>query len=334
MPSASFDRGADPLREDLQVLNERLCELTGEFEALRHERDHLSSELEKRLKQSSSVHSLQQELDETLADHARLQGRLTASRELEDAVRRLTEERDAAREEARVFRNEVEALCARVEQSTQARTGEMQRIRNQWSSLLSRPLVGLAAEREVAGQTRAEQLLAEARSEEGRLRVELDTAQGRIAALELELRKSNRLLALRAAEMDGLRHSAVDQVAAANVHAGELDQRVAQLEAALEVTRVTGKAIETDAERIGVELARAAAALRLLAERQDAAAFAESTPVSEDNLQPILFDLGDYTGPETAFDAARLVSKPAHDPRLLDIIEEAFNPTPPEERDV
>jgi len=318
--------GSAPPPEDLQVLNERLRELSGEFEALRHERDRLSSELEKRRQQSSSVRSLEQELDETLADHARLQGRLAASRELEDTARRLAEERDAAREEARMFREQTEALCARAERSSQTRAEEMQRIRDRWSVLVSRPPASGTPERDESESARIESLLEETRSGEGRLRVELDAARGRIAALETELRKSHRQLAMRAAEMDVLRHTAVDQVAAANEHAGELDQRVVQLEAAIEITRATGRAIETDAGRIGGELARAAAALRLLAERQEVASLIGSVPTSADDHQPILFDLEDYAGPTSTFDDSRLSPKPAYDPHLLDVIEEAFNP--------
>ncbi len=317
MAGTCVETGPSLLPDDLDQLNGRLQDLSGEFESLRIERDRLSEELQRRRQQTTAVRSLQQELDETLAEHARLQGQLTASRELEDTVLRLTEERDSAREEARQFRAQVESLCERIEQSVHTRAEEVRRIRELWSERSRRSISGEPPQESEGNEC----------SEAEQVRLELEGARGQISVLEGELRKANRQLALRAAEADVLQHTAVNQVAAANVHAGELDQRVAQLEAALEITRVTGRAIETDAERIGGELARAAAALRLLAERQDG--MEEGLlPSPQDQHQPILFDLGDYAVSDGGLDSIPMPSRPTYDPNLLDVIEEAFRPRP------
>ena len=109
-----------------------------------------------------------------------------------------------------------------------------------------------------------EEALAETRTELGQVRAELETARGRIAALEEELRKAYKQVSIRTAEMDALRQAAVSQVAAANVHAGELEQRVRLLETALEAAGGTGRGLEAGAETDEEGIEAAASALRHL----------------------------------------------------------------------
>lgn len=187
-------------------MTQQLAQLSKEFESLRQERDRLSAELEQRHEQGTRVRSLQIELDETLADHARMQGRVAALRELEEARDIAIAERDAARAEAQSMRQAAEQWCERIAER------ETQWLRR-YQDLAGRIAPGLTggADKEWADW---ERMTAEARAAEGRMRVDLSAAQGRIAALEEELRRAYRQLAARTAEMEATRFAAASQVAA------------------------------------------------------------------------------------------------------------------------
>ncbi len=172
-----------------------------------------------------------------------------------------------------------------------------------------------------------------ARAEQGRLRVNLDAARGRVRMLEAELSKANQQLALRTREMDAIREDAVTQVAEAKLKTGQAEGRSVQLEALLDSTRDTGRAIENDAGRIGEELARAADALLELANRHAEAGEAPPPPHAKEEdpeQQPPLFDTEPYRDPHPAFDASQTpppssyFELPKDGLKLKDVIEEVL----------
>ena len=154
-----------------------------------------------------------------------LSRRVAAANEAEREA--LESERDEARALADAYRAQLE----QTRQDLESETGELQR------------------ENEHLGE-----LLEESRSEQGRLSVALESARGRLKALEFELQKTRRQLALQAAEMDALRQEAASQVASANVQAGEMENRIQQLQAALEYAQDTGRTMRGGAQHLAESL--------------------------------------------------------------------------------
>ena len=112
-PAPKEAQGSTP--NPAQELQARLSSLRHEFDALRNERDRLSAELAGRHHEGPSVRNLQKELDETLADHARLQGRLSAEQNTRELLRQAEKERTAAQAEARRMREQAGQMLEQIE---------------------------------------------------------------------------------------------------------------------------------------------------------------------------------------------------------------------------
>jgi hypothetical protein len=320
-----------------RMLQQRLEEMRHDFTALRAERDQLSSEVSNQDKQKEAAGLLRQELDESFAEHALLQGQLAARKMDGEELETLKAERDAARREADAVRARGQDLLKHVGELRAALAAQSKAAQEQVSRFIAAskqdpgeasgkpPATGdwaaIHAEKE-----RLEGLVEDTRGVQGRLRTENAALKGRENALKEELRKAHKQVSLRTAEMDALRQAAVKQVSTAQAQSSELEQRVRDLETALEATQAKDDAFKLDAARIGSELAEAAQALHLLAAQHGD----KSKKDKDDDIDIPLFDVSPFGGPSVDFDARRPIPPiPATmDVCLRDTIEEALRDTP------
>lgn len=304
--------------------------------------------LEARVKQA------EEESASAFASLARLQGQLGAFKMAAEQVEPLRAERDEALDRLAEFQERAEALCHHLAARSEVWAASYKSIRERIAALVESALNGVTSPAAAAtlesvreeldtlreqwrqdreafdnelSQSMSESdaagaLYEEAQAERGRLQVALDAAQARLHAVETELEELRRTCAIQTAEMDALRHSAAGNAATASVQAGEFENRIRQLETALELARQTGCAVGGDIHELHGRLGGAFDRLQALVEQLDAArATASGTSWDEalDTSQAFLFEIagGDPPEPE-AGDAAsmfRLVADQAlHEP--------------------
>lgn len=287
-------------------------------------------ELEGRLK------TAEEESATAFASLARLQGQVGALKIAAEQVEPLQTERDQALERLAEFQERVEALCHHVTARGDVWAASYKTIRERLAGLVESMLNGaggadgqtmataLESAREELETLReqwrldresldnelsqtmndtdvADELYQEAQAERGRLQVALDAAQARLRAVETELEELRRQCAIQTAEMDALRYSAAGRAASASVQAGEFENRIRQLETALDIARQTGSAVGGHLDEVRGQLGGAFERLHALVEQLDvlrtsnAAASWNDDP---DTAQAYLFEIA---GDEEAF---------------------------------
>jgi hypothetical protein len=270
-----------------------LTDIWRELSLLRRERDELERELR-------SQDTLRDELEA-------LRARLRHSQAEEERLNRLVLEGGGTAavpeaQRARLARAEAEAAAALAEQARlQGLLGAARRAletaqaeADQYRAALDQREGAEALARSDVAQM--EGMLDEAHAALGRFQIERDTARGRVAALEFELEKARRQLALQAAEMDALRGLAADQSAMAHAEAQALRQENAALVQALDAARDLVERVDTEASRLGSDLAQLADRARGAGRALQAAGAGPSPgdrmplPAPESLRQRLLFD--------------------------------------------
>lgn len=285
-------------------------------------------ELEARVKQA------EEESASAFASLARLQGQLGAFKMAAEQVEPLRAERDEAIERLAEFQERAEALCHHLAARSEVWAASYKSIRERIADLVESALNGATSPAAAAAlesvreelETLREQwrqdrealddelsqsmsesdaagaMYEEAQAERGRLQVALDAAQARLHAVETELEEFRRTCAIQTAEMDALRHSAAGHAASASVQAGEFENRIRQLETALELARQTGCAVGGDIHELHGRLGGAFDQLNALVEQLDAARATTSGASWDESLdtsQAFLFEIagGDLPNP-------------------------------------
>ncbi len=121
--------------------------------------------------------------------------------------------------------------------------------------------VALAQQRAEAEE--AERQLEAARHALGRERVQGSQLQGRVRSLELDLVRTQKQLALQAAELDAQRHAAAGEAAQASLRGRDLARECEHLRAALEVSEAALQAATEALEQAGARANESAQAVRL-----------------------------------------------------------------------
>lgn len=249
------------LEEELETLRWERYEALGEKEAVQAEADARIQSLEEALAAAQRERDAAQAASERMAaDAAVILERLEAQ---QPALEQMQESLFAAARRclAAASGKEDDFLAEELEDARAA----AEAYRAQWEEERIRTvqeLTQVRAERELA-ETELESL----RGERGRLTVALEGARGRAGALETELDKARKHAAVQAAELDALRRAAAAQVAAAQIHAGELEPRIARAEAALDALRQICRATDSGLRRQASALWETAGILDALAER-------------------------------------------------------------------
>lgn len=177
------------------------------------------------------IQSAESEADYALAQQSRLQAQLAATR------MELEEER-----KTRAHLAEAEFCITDAVQALSQMTEEhaaRQEILGTDTSALVEELAGATRIRDDGQSARLRGELAESRTQEKQLRETLSATRERLQAVEYEWAKSKKAMTIQTAEMDALRNAAASQAARASIHAGELEQRIAHAEEALDALRAT-----------------------------------------------------------------------------------------------
>ena len=297
--------------ESIQAFENELDALRQELGDIRRERDELATQASENSGQSARIDELNREiavlreenrnahaeterlqtdLERTYREYDRLRGLMVAMEGLEQELREIRDERDAARD---AYLRLVEELSSMIDEILP----EDEDIPVEEAPLQ----FALAPLREyIANALYPGSQGAIARHERLRLASALEAAQ--------------RHLALQSAEMDALRHEAAQQVASAQVASGEMERRIAQLELALEAALETGRATAAEAKRIGDDLYHATEAVNLLLSGLGRLDVLHPPPQStQDN---------DDTDQETLFDTEPYRRTPLFDPdRFRDVLD-------------
>ena len=308
----------------------------------------------------------EEEAAAAFANVARLQGQIGVLKMAADRVASLEAERDEALERLAEFQERAEALYHhsvarghvwaasyktlrerisgllesvaggltpmdrdKMSAALEAARQELDALREQWREdhdTLDSELQRTHSESDVA-----DELLQVAQAERGRLQVAFDAAQARLQVVENELESMRRRCAVQSAEMDALRQAAAGRAASASVQAGELDNRIRQLEYGLDLARETGSAVGGRLYDLNGRLTGAFEELQALVQQLDALRIAAREQVWEGpgaEPQAFLFELGgDTPAPDLAApgDAATLFRQVVED-AMSDVPEDGQAP--------
>lgn len=280
------------------------------------EAEALSKTLRDRLRRSES------EAEAAFAEQARLQGQLGAHRRTTEALAESEKQLEAERAQLRRAREALAELLAWAnldaagQEPVEAVAALVRGLGEQRFAVVPRE-VEEARERQIAEaleavetlqqeltQTQAErdarqEALDKAAAQALELTARLDARDAELARARFELEKSRRQMGLAIAEMDALRHEAAEQVASANVHAGELEARIVDLESTLALYAGTshdvGGALADESEALSEAAERFSALARRLNQLPRMSVGSGATAAPQD--QALLFETG---GPQKA----------------------------------
>jgi hypothetical protein len=217
---------------------ERLRDMEATAQDLQRQRDVLRQQLEAA---ESSANAARAAADEAEAKRKELQAQAEkASTRLARLQERLNvSDSEKAAVESRVSSMEVEVgdlkrQLASASAAMEAALEEKGLAEAQIGSLRDDADYALAQQALLQGRLAASELASE---DTDQVRDSLAATRERLKGMEFEWEKARKVLAIQTAEMDTLRNEAASQAALASIQAGELEQRIGALEAALEALR-------------------------------------------------------------------------------------------------